>query len=557
MITLPALPQVHVPRTEREGRGRPWRSVDPWLVTTIGLSVIAAMLAWWLAQSAHLTLLTSASHAYLRVARQTFDSATPGLAQLGSTRLPLFPILMQLFIWNDTLWRSGIAGSILTVPAFVTTSAMIFLTARRLTGDSAASFAGTLAFTLNPNMLYLQTIPQPDMLVLAAGAATAYAFVLWAEDDAPQYLVSAATATAIASVTGYAGWFLCLLVAGGILLVGIARRLRPARIFANLFLYLFLGASGMILWIVWNMVIFGDPIYFLRNNHTLLTPTKALVAAHLAPAYLQPLEALRTLLALALDLAGPLVLALAAVGLVLGMLRAGNARRFLTIAFLVSPILMLGVAICLGFLVIWAPGATPALATAPSLNLDAGATMIVSIAIFLALLVRRLPLGALFLGVVVLAQSAWLFAGGVPTLQDARLGAACYRPSPVVTYLATHYDGGRVLHDADSTGLDLALANVDPHQVIQPGSGNLYALAIAHPATTVHWVIIRPPIDAISQQLNLASPVFATQFTLVASDPTRNLSLYYVGDPSTLPNHPPASDPQADYQGCTAYLPGT
>src|ERR1035441_8585290 len=59
-------------------------------------------------------LIYGDASAHLDIARRVVDSLTPGLAQLSSVWLPLPHILMLPFIWNNYLWHTGIAGSIVS-----------------------------------------------------------------------------------------------------------------------------------------------------------------------------------------------------------------------------------------------------------------------------------------------------------------------------------------------------------------------------------------------------------------------------------------------------------
>src|SRR5215475_14361521 len=57
--------------------------------------------------------------AHVNKARGLFDSHAPGLRQLGSIWLPLPHILMAPFAAMDPLWKSGAAGSLISVMAFI------------------------------------------------------------------------------------------------------------------------------------------------------------------------------------------------------------------------------------------------------------------------------------------------------------------------------------------------------------------------------------------------------------------------------------------------------
>src|SRR5262245_3726535 len=57
--------------------------------------------------------------ARLNIARRMIDSITPGVGQLGGVWLPFPQILFLPFIWNNFLWHTGLAGSIISGAAFV------------------------------------------------------------------------------------------------------------------------------------------------------------------------------------------------------------------------------------------------------------------------------------------------------------------------------------------------------------------------------------------------------------------------------------------------------
>ena len=84
---------------------------DPWLLATFVIACVASSASCWYFFQHHQILLYDDSISHLRIARRVFDNTTPGLAQLGGVWLPLPHVLMLPFIWNDYLWRTGLAGS--------------------------------------------------------------------------------------------------------------------------------------------------------------------------------------------------------------------------------------------------------------------------------------------------------------------------------------------------------------------------------------------------------------------------------------------------------------
>src|SRR4051812_18338072 len=59
------------------------------------------------------------AESHLNIAKRIIDSLTPGFAQLGGIWLPLPHLLMVPFVHIDFLWRTGLAGSIVSGTAYV------------------------------------------------------------------------------------------------------------------------------------------------------------------------------------------------------------------------------------------------------------------------------------------------------------------------------------------------------------------------------------------------------------------------------------------------------
>src|SRR5436853_3921885 len=89
--------------------------------------------------------------AHVNKARGLFDNIEPGLRQLGTVWLPLPHILMAPLAAIDPLWRSGAAGSLLSVVCFVGTGLFLFMTGIEWTGSDIVGWLAFLFFTLNPH----------------------------------------------------------------------------------------------------------------------------------------------------------------------------------------------------------------------------------------------------------------------------------------------------------------------------------------------------------------------------------------------------------------------
>src|SRR5216110_1869707 len=240
-----------------------WR--DTWRLLTVLLASVASITSLWYFFSHHQILLVSDTYAHMLIARRLFDNLTPGISQIGGVWLPLPHILMVPFIWNDYLWHTGLAGSFVAMPCYVISALYLFLTARRLTRNDQASFVGTLTFILNPNVLYLQTTPLSELVLIATMTGATYHFLVWVQEEQITDLVRAATATCLATLTRYDGWPVFVVLLLFIVIIGWLKRERWERTEAHLILFGVLGGLGIVLWCLWCAIIFKDPLYWQHS----------------------------------------------------------------------------------------------------------------------------------------------------------------------------------------------------------------------------------------------------------------------------------------------------
>ena len=179
-----------------------------------------------------LTLAYPDAVSHLLIARRVVDATTPGAGQLGAVWLPLPHLLALAGVWNDRLYESGLAGSAVSMAAYVITVRYLYKTGRALTGSALAGVIAAVVFGANLNVLYLQVRERVGVMLGAEG------WVL---------------ACAVLVTVGYVSW---RQAAGG------RPRDRVRRIEADTLFFGFLACSGIVGWVAWNAVIFGSPTYF-------------------------------------------------------------------------------------------------------------------------------------------------------------------------------------------------------------------------------------------------------------------------------------------------------
>jgi hypothetical protein len=492
---------------------------DRWLTATVVIAVIASITSWWYFFANHDILLYGDAYSHMLIARSLLDNATPGFAQLGGVWLPLPHLIMEPFIWSDYLWQSGLAGSFSSMPCYVIAAIFVFLSARRLTHDSRASFFGTLVFMLNPNILYLQTTPLTEPVLIATMMMACYFFIEWVQDERPRALVWCATSTFLATLARYDGWVLFLAFLLLIVIIGLIKHQRRVQIEANAILFGSLGGLGIALWLLWNQMIFGNALYFQDGPYSAQAQQQSYIQAGTLYTYHNLGEAIRYYVIGALEMVGPLIFVLGLIALIAFILRKRLSGETLALLAFLAPSAFYIYSIFSGQAVMYVPGAEPANAIARDLfNARYAAVIVAPVAIYLATLVRRLPLAQFGLAGVLIVQTALTMQGGIITLQDGQYGESCAPSNTTTFYLAQHYNGGRILEDTYRNPQDFATAGIDFKNVIYQGSRNLWDEALSNPASVVDWIVMRPG-DLVAQQINPNTAAFKQEFTLVYSSP--------------------------------------
>jgi len=225
-------------------------------------------------------LLYGDAVAHLNIARRVFDSRTPGPLELGTVWLPLPHLLMMPFLVSRWLWQTGIAGSIPSMLAYVSSVGGIFRLVQVLLGEKFDHPAGkftawlaAVAFALNPNLIYLQATAMTEPLYLA--------FFIWAmvffcaairgcaageAQKANSSLVKAGLCVGAACLTRYDGWLLgAVLSVVGILLAwaGNFTALRP-----GVKRFVLLAGIAPALWLAYNAAVYRNPLEFANGPYS-------------------------------------------------------------------------------------------------------------------------------------------------------------------------------------------------------------------------------------------------------------------------------------------------
>ena len=175
---------------------------------------------------------------------------------------------MLPLIWDNTWYYDGFAGSITSMIAFVAMAVLMYRLVCDLTGRKFAGVIAAAVLVSNANMLYMQSTPMTEALLYFFITAMIFCVQRWAATGRYQYLILGGLASLLGTLTRYESWpvLACLILA--VILIArqrasqMAPRLRRASILDHSIIYLTITGLGIGAWLLWNLVIFKNPLYF-------------------------------------------------------------------------------------------------------------------------------------------------------------------------------------------------------------------------------------------------------------------------------------------------------
>ncbi|MDR7277950.1 glycosyltransferase [Catenuloplanes atrovinosus] len=466
------------------------------------LAAVAGLLAtWWTVANGHV-LAYGDSEAHLNIAKRVVSGLTSGLAQLGSVWLPLPHLLMAPFVIHDDLWRTGLAGAAVGVPSLILLSVSSFKLAHLLTGSVAVSWLAPLVILANPNTLYLSATPMTEVLLLAMVTTSVYFLAKWIMKDGVNDLVLAGLFGCLATLSRYDGWALVCLEALAVGVIALVRHRRARSVEGLGVLFCVLAFSGIGAWLLWNQLIFGDPLYFADSVYGSAEQQQFFLRHGLLPTYHDLGESFLYWFEDVRLIAGATLGVLAAAGLVVLLARAVRHRTL-------GPVLIAGVALsCFAFYILslylgqaslilprFAPDTSPYTMS----NLRYGLQALLPIALFTAVLASLKPrILVPILAVVVLAQGvAQVATGRVMSFEDGTRGLSSQLVSkgpdspPVEAWMRAHYDGGLVLMDDYRRPIGPVESGVPMSRFIGVGNKPYWAESLDNPGRWATWIILQ------------------------------------------------------------------
>ncbi|MBI1862731.1 glycosyltransferase family 39 protein [Candidatus Microgenomates bacterium] len=478
------------------------------LITAIVVSVVA----WWVSFSHNYVQTYNDAASHLNIARRVVDSLTPGLAQIGTVWLPLPHLLMLLFAWNDLLWHTGFAGSIVSMSAYVMSVVFMYKTIRLVTEREWAAVVGTAVLGLNPNFLYLQTTAMTEPLLIATFVVAIYFLTKYLKTNAINDLILGSFAVSCATLVRYDGWFLFMSVAA-LLPFWIWRLRGHKRAESATILYLCAGGFGICLWLGWNKVIFGDPLYFMRGPYSAAAQQKVLKQVGQLPTQGSWYNAATYFMWSVIDNNGIWLAAVSMFGLVISPFIVKRKAYLFALIAVLTPIVFNVIALYAGQSAMNVPQAShdPGM-----FNIRYGIMALPAIALVAGVVSTNVVLRGLVVAVL-LVQSVLFVGAGVPvSLADGLHGLKnTYYTVEASAWLKQHYRGGLILTSLASHDAFVARAGLPMKNYIHEGTREYWTNALNGPGPNVAYItLLTFPPDSVYRAIK-NTPEFKNNYVQV------------------------------------------
>lgn len=510
---------------------------------TAGILSLFSIISFIVFYNNGLGLSYNDARSHLDIARRVVEGLKPGIAQLGSVWLPLNHVLMIPTIWNDFMWHSGLSGAVVSMISYVITGIIIYYFLKEFNVSIVGRLTGVLVYALNTNILYLQSTAMTELLLLATMTAGVYELAKWYKSHDFLRLIRASFWIMLSTLVRYDGWFL-LFVVFCLLFIEFMRmdKKNLSTIAGKSLFFVTLGGFGVFAWLLWNLLIFKDPLYFIFGPYSAYAQQELLLSAGNLPTKGNFLLSFQYYFDAMVYNANAFIVILGFIGAVIFLLDKrikSNSKMILVALF--SPLLFNVLALYFGHSVLYIAG----ISGNTWFNVRYGLMMIPSFAILVGYLVHSLkPIQPILIGLVMLVTFFMLFNGDVVTLDDARIGASQKNVTQVSGWLRenTSNKPGFILVSAASHDAVIFSSGLPMAKFIHEGTGKYWDQATAHPSRWARWIVIRSGdnTDYLDKRIN-NNPEFINDYQLIGRYPFADiyqLKSKYISGLETQPIYP-------------------
>ncbi|HEV2176406.1 MAG TPA: hypothetical protein VGW33_04285 [Terriglobia bacterium] len=470
-----------------------------------------------------LTDLYGDALAHMEGARRLVDSLTPGYEEIGTAWLPLYHLVVAPLAIDDHLWRTGLAGSLVSTVAFAVAAWFVFRLGLEMNLNIEAGLAALAGFLLCANMLYTAATPLTEPLAMMWAILVAYCLFRFSQRGTALALVGAGFAAFFGVLTRYDGWFLLPFAALFVLLVPSGAwvvRLRRTILFSAI------AGAAPVLWLAHNVHRFGNPIEFYNGPYS----AQAIYAHQVAttgfryPTDGSWLLSLRYYVEDCKLVMGVWLLELALLGLIAWVVTRGERRRRAAALLLLVPLPFYVQSMAHAAVPIYVPTLFPH----AYYNLRYGLEMLPAAALFPSFLIgARLSAGArrgllAVILAVVLGQNASAVQRGLdelPTVKESLLNTPCHTGTEqaLIRFFGANYDGRLIVLALGKYPCVLPALGIPYHQTLSEVNRVYWRQLRLGPAgwpagsplDSIGW-IIRGAADPVDELMRAYPDAFAS-----------------------------------------------
>ncbi len=522
---------VAVPSKEKNKPSNRWWLGAPG-VAALTLIIQGSMVDWAWRHNLIYGFGDSLSH--MTIARRIWDSPNPGLSQLGTTWLPLPHLIFAistLWMWS---WRTGVAGSFITVGCAVVTSVSLYRIGQRTGLGNGGGWVAAMIVASNPSWSYVSAVPMTEPFTVAATCLATAGLIRWGTSERAYstglVALFCGLPTAAAMLTRYEAWGFAALAGIAVLWVSWRRFGWGSLMRRQVFAFAVLPTLTVFWWVVFNWSVFGDPLAFEHGPYS----SKALVAPLGSLGLIYGKGNLPASFALygktILDIAGSATVVAAFIGLAVTFIRWRGLRQELWLCLAGVGIFVVA-SIWQGQVFIRLPQMIPpgvlntryGVESLPFLAVAAAQTLRLTQLKFLHLhpTTLRRGLALLMVGILSGGWALGVVNGTIPgtslTVLEAKSDASAGADQRLVgQWLHNNATRGYILLD-DTVLPVLPLIGFDFHRVIFTSSGPVWRRLLSHPRLAT-WVAVEVgnPSDVVWTTLQREG-VLGTVFLPIAA----------------------------------------
>jgi len=458
--------------------------------------LVTAIIASYISYTNNIMVAYNDAAAHLNTSRRVIDSLTPGLVQIGSVWLPLLHIAEIPFVANFFLWKTGLAGAIVSGTSFIIAGVYLYKLVYFITSKKLASFAAVFVFISNFNLLYLQSTAMFEPMLMATAIPASYYLTLWLRDHSLKNLVLSALFVMLSTLTRYDGWAFFIASIGVVIIGSLFSKLKSGREGA-IIIFVALAGFGIFLWLLYNYMIFSDALYFMSGEFSARAQQEVLEQRGQLATKHNLLLSLYTYCIAVIINSGIVIVGVFLLGLLVYLFRGWNKLYMLGPLLLLVPFGFNVVSLIQGQSVIWMPMIPPYFDT--YFNARYGLLMLPALAFFSGYLVgksRILFITLLFL----ITIQIYLFLNpkvfplfgqeiGIITLQDtvSSINSNTVESSKFLS--ENHTEGELILVSSASVDAFIFRAGIPLKNFITEGTDYYWKNSLEDPRRHAEWVV--------------------------------------------------------------------